>query len=500
MPRARRRAAVTRARGFTDDVAVLGRGRHPQRSGLSLPGRRGGDRRRRHDDQPARHGRLLHAGRDRGVLHGDHRARAERVQGDLQHPLPRRPRARGRQQPGRDPRRRAPGRVHDQRHRRAGRQRLARGDRDGVARAPRSRAVHDRHRHPRDLPEQPAADEADRRRRAGQQGDRRAQRVRARGRHPPGRHAQGPPHLRDHERRGRRRPEVDAGARQALGPARRPEALRGSRPRLRSGARSRLSRDDRARRSQEARLTTTHGQDAVAAAPGARAAAPIMRLEHRPARRRRRPRGRRPRPSTSSTRSAELYGRKFTTTEHAIGAAAICAPGSPLDSDACQASDAGAARRGRRSGLRHAAAGREDRDRPAGLARALGASTPTCAPPRRLRAGPRRLARQARACRRRRPGHRPRAARRALLRRAARRRRRGRLNGGQHDALQRRARSSASPASPSRRRATAADSSPRSTRRTSSRRRSSGARRSSPRSRWSIPTSRSSTSTSTRSR
>ena len=66
------------------------------------------------------------------------RARPERRQGHLQCALPRRPRACRRQQPCRDPRRRSPGRVHDQRHRRARRQRLARGDRDG---APRPRAI-----------------------------------------------------------------------------------------------------------------------------------------------------------------------------------------------------------------------------------------------------------------------------------------------------------------------------------------------------------------------
>ena len=102
-----------------------------------------------------------------------------------------------------------------------------------VARAARPRDVHDRHRHPRDLPVEPAAHEAHRRGGAGQQGDRRPQRLRPRGRHPPGRDAEGPPHLRDHERRRRRRAEVDAGARQALGPPRGAEALRGARVRAR---------------------------------------------------------------------------------------------------------------------------------------------------------------------------------------------------------------------------------------------------------------------------
>ena len=89
-----------------------------------------------------------HARRDRGVLHAHPRPRAERRQGRLQHALPRRPRPGRRQQPRGRARRRAPGRVHDQRHRRARRQRVARGDRDGArASAPDRAAVRHRHRH-----------------------------------------------------------------------------------------------------------------------------------------------------------------------------------------------------------------------------------------------------------------------------------------------------------------------------------------------------------------
>ena len=85
---------------------------------------------------------------------------------------------------------------------------------------------------------EPAADRAHRRGRPGQQGDRRPQRVRARGRHPPGRHAEGSPHLRDHAARGRRRAAGDAGARQALRPPRRAAPLRAARPHARApGAR-----------------------------------------------------------------------------------------------------------------------------------------------------------------------------------------------------------------------------------------------------------------------
>ena len=53
--------------------------------------------------------------------------------------------------------------------------------------------------HHRDLPDEPAALVDHRHPGAAEQGDRRRQRVRARGRHPPGRRAQGGDHLRDHD-------------------------------------------------------------------------------------------------------------------------------------------------------------------------------------------------------------------------------------------------------------------------------------------------------------
>ena len=56
--------------------------------------------------------------------------------------------------------------------------------------------------------------------RAAQQGDRRPERLRPRGRHPPGRHAQGALDLRDHAARGRRRPQDRPGPGQALRPPR----------------------------------------------------------------------------------------------------------------------------------------------------------------------------------------------------------------------------------------------------------------------------------------
>ena len=175
--------------------------------------------------------------------------RAERRQGRLQHALPRRPRAGGRQQPGGRAGRRASGRVHDQRHRRARRQRLARRDRDGVRVRAGSAAVHHRHQTAAALRRQPAALRAHRPARAGEQGHRRPQRVRARGGHPPGRHAEGPPHLRNHAARGRRRRRDDAGARQALGPPRGRQEMRGAGNRPCRGSSSTASTGDgRARR------------------------------------------------------------------------------------------------------------------------------------------------------------------------------------------------------------------------------------------------------------
>ena len=73
---------------------------------------------------------------------------------------------------------------------------------------------------------------ADRLRRPAQQGDRRRERLRARGRHPPGRDAQGRRDLPDHRSRGAR-PDDDAPARQALRPPRVRARLRRRRHRAR---------------------------------------------------------------------------------------------------------------------------------------------------------------------------------------------------------------------------------------------------------------------------
>ena len=72
-------------------------------------------------------------------------ARAQLGPGDLQRALPRRSRPRGGEHAGRARRRRAAGRVHDQRDRRAGRERVAGGDRHGDSRPRRSPALHAQH-------------------------------------------------------------------------------------------------------------------------------------------------------------------------------------------------------------------------------------------------------------------------------------------------------------------------------------------------------------------
>ena len=127
------RAAVHRRCG------VFGGGRDAQRPRFPVPRRRGGR------STPARRPstcRIRSATRrptrPASSSPSIMRPRPERRPGGLQRALPRRPRAGRRQQPRGDPGRRAADRVHDQRHRRARRQRVARGDRDG---APRPAAI-----------------------------------------------------------------------------------------------------------------------------------------------------------------------------------------------------------------------------------------------------------------------------------------------------------------------------------------------------------------------
>ena len=129
--------------------------------------------------------------------------------------LPQRPRSRDRELAGQRARRGAPDRDVRQRHRRARRQRRARGGRDGHAAAPRgATASRTQLDHAQLVSHVAARVAAHRDARAAQQVGGRRQRVRAPLRHPPGRHAQGPPDLRDHGARTRRR-RLEPRARQA---------------------------------------------------------------------------------------------------------------------------------------------------------------------------------------------------------------------------------------------------------------------------------------------
>ncbi len=169
--------------------------------------------------------------------------RAQHRQGGAQRTLPQRPGPGRGQQPGRRRGRRRPGRVHHQRPGRAGRQLLAGGDRHGAADPQRFLPRRDPHRHPAAGAHQPPGGQRHRHPRAAQQGHRRAERLRPRGGHPPGRHAQGAHHLRDHaaRRRGLRHHRAGAGQAQRpggpgqprqgnglrLGPRANPDRLRG---------------------------------------------------------------------------------------------------------------------------------------------------------------------------------------------------------------------------------------------------------------------------------
>ena len=180
----------------------------------------------RHDGQPARHRGLRACRRSTAPMFRDVRARVPGAdRRGAQRALPRRPRTRRRQFARRDRGGRRPGRVHRERHRRAGRERRARGDRDGGPGAGRGARLPLQRGHPRDLPDQPAPLLPHRRLPPAQQGDRRAERLRPRGRHPPARHAPERAHLRDHPARDGRDPALDAGAGQALGPPRAGAAL-----------------------------------------------------------------------------------------------------------------------------------------------------------------------------------------------------------------------------------------------------------------------------------
>ena len=128
---------------------VVRHGRHPHADRLSVPVRRRRHQGRRDDDQPARHGRLRHAGRVSRHVPPGARARGQLRQGDLLGALPQRLGAGRRQLAGRRRRRRAAGRMHDERHRRARRQCRAGRSRHGHQDARRCTAIPDRHREQR---------------------------------------------------------------------------------------------------------------------------------------------------------------------------------------------------------------------------------------------------------------------------------------------------------------------------------------------------------------
>ena len=181
---------------------VVGGGRHPHRARFPLPLRRSRDQGRRHHHQHPRHRRLHRAG---GILQPASTWLRERVPNSEQavfsvHCHNDLGMAVANSLAG-VKRRRAADRMHHQRHRRAGRQRRARRGRDGDEDAQRRAAVLDRHRrHDADARQQ-ARVGRDLVSGAVQQGDRRPERLRARVRHPPGRHAQAHPDLRDHDGR-----------------------------------------------------------------------------------------------------------------------------------------------------------------------------------------------------------------------------------------------------------------------------------------------------------
>ena len=209
---------------------VLADGRDARRRRVhrrDLPDR---DRRGRDDDQHPRHRRLHDAGRVHALPRAALRARARARGRRAVHALPRRPRAGRRQLVRRRARGRAAGRMRDQRDRRARGQRGARGDRDAAehSRRRRRRPAH-RDRHDRAGAHEPARLAPHRLPDPAEQGDRRAQRVRARVGHPPGRRAEGAHDVRDHGRDDRRPGGQPARAGQALRTARAAPGARGAR-------------------------------------------------------------------------------------------------------------------------------------------------------------------------------------------------------------------------------------------------------------------------------
>ena len=114
---------------------VLAGGRGALGARLPVPAARGGDRRGRDDDQHSRHRRLHDAVAVRRADRIAARAHSEFRQGRVVGALPQRSRPRRRELARGGDARRAPGRMHDQRPRRARRQCVARGNRHGGAHA-----------------------------------------------------------------------------------------------------------------------------------------------------------------------------------------------------------------------------------------------------------------------------------------------------------------------------------------------------------------------------
>ena len=172
-------SSVTRARNYTDDVEWSCEDGTRSEHRFPLPLHRGRDQGRRDHDQCSRHRGLYRAG---GIFRADQdaaRAGAEFRQGALLGALPRRSRHGGGEFARRRECRHPADRMHRQRHRRAGRQCRARGSRDGDAGAQRRDAVLDqcrRHHADARLEARVGGDVVPG---AVQQGDRRAECLRA---------------------------------------------------------------------------------------------------------------------------------------------------------------------------------------------------------------------------------------------------------------------------------------------------------------------------------
>ena len=339
------------------------------------------------------------------------------------------------------------------------------------------------------MPDQQRAVGDRRRRGAAQQGHRRRQRVRARSRHPPGRHAEARADLRNHAARIGRRARHAAGARQALRHARPRRALPRARPSpAAAGARTPLRARSRRWPIAPRRWTTTSWPPSSAtrlATPLAIGAAAGVA----PRRRRMSLKiallpgdGIGPEVTAEAVRVLQerrpsIAGTPFTFTTHPIGGVAIDSEGTGLPEatlEACLGADAvllGAVGHPEFDG-------RLPSERPEAallaLRQALGGFA-NLRPAMCYAAARQAHAVSARARARRQPADRPRAARRPVLRRAARLRSLGRHRVQHPDLLASRDRARGPRRLRARPRAPQA-ASPRSTRPTCSRPRGCGAR------------------------